>query len=187
MHVQSHLMSGWCVSNLFRLTPEERLFAMVAASAADLDGLSILFGQDAYWDYHHKIAHNLPLALLVAIALTLFSRHRLKAFLLYLGLFHLHLVLDYFGSGPGWPIYYFWPFSQWAVLNPRAWNFYSWQNITAAVLFLAWTIAIAVYCGRTPLEAIMPRLDRQLVAWLRHRLGWCRADQVTTENAMEEQ
>jgi hypothetical protein len=51
----------------------------------------VLGGWDAYQTYHHKIAH--------------------------LALFHLHLVMDFVGSGPGWGIYYFWPFSQWAADN----------------------------------------------------------------------
>ena len=51
-----------------------------------------------------------------------------------------------------------------------AWEFFSWQNISTAIAFLAWTIWIAVRHGRTPLEAIMPGLDRQLVDWLRAKL-----------------
>lgn len=39
MHIQTHIVSGWCAANLLDLTPRERALAMVAASAADLDGL----------------------------------------------------------------------------------------------------------------------------------------------------
>jgi len=53
-------MSGWCIANLLPVTPRQRLGAMIAASAADLDGLGILFGQEAYWRYHHTLGHNLP-------------------------------------------------------------------------------------------------------------------------------
>jgi|ERR1051326_6356312 hypothetical protein len=102
MHIQTHVMSGWCFGNLLNLTPRERLFCMLAASLPDLDGLGILTGQEAYWEYHHVVGHNLPAALLVAGILTFFSTNRRKVFWVYLGLFHLHLVLDYFGSGPGW-------------------------------------------------------------------------------------
>ena len=77
--------------------------------------------------------------------------------------FHLHLVLDYFGSGPGWGIHYFWPFSNYEILNPYAWNFLSWQNLCAAAFFLLWTIAIIVKSKRTPLEVIMPSLDQKIV------------------------
>ena len=170
MHVQTHIMSGWCVGNLFALNPRERLFCMFASAFADLDGLTLAFGWDAYRDYHHVLGHNLPFAILLTTALTIFSTHRLKAATIYFSLFHLHLGLDYFGSGPLWKIYYLWPFSNWSVMYRGAWEFFSWQNISTAIAFLAWTIWIAVRHGRTPLEAIMPGLDRQLVDWLRAKL-----------------
>ena len=168
MHIQTHILSGWCVANLpSHFTPRERFFCMLAASLADGDGLSILAGQEAYWDYHHTLGHNLPFGVLLCVTLAALSTHRLAALCICLALFHLHLLLDYFGSGPGWGIPYLWPFSKHAWVNPHAWAFYSWQNITAAVALLAWTIRIARRHGRTPLEALMPRLDRQLVALLR--------------------
>ena len=54
-------MSGWCVADLFELTARERLFAMVAASAADLDGLGILISYDDYVAYHHVLGTTCPL------------------------------------------------------------------------------------------------------------------------------
>ncbi len=163
MQVQTHVMSGWCIADLFDLTARERLFAMVAASAADLDGLGILVSYDDYVAYHHVLGHNLLFGTLVSAVLAAFSTHRAKAFGLFLALFHLHLILDYFGSGPGWGIHYFWPFSRMEIINPDAWNFVSWQNILAASLFLLWTLAIIVKSKRTPLELIMPSLDQKLV------------------------
>jgi hypothetical protein len=166
MHVQTHIMSGWCVGNLFPLTPRQRLACMIAASAADVDGLGILFGQETYWNYHHKLAHNLAFGLLICLILTFISRGKPLMFILLLALFHLHLLMDFFGSGPGWPIFYFWPASAHAWDNRWwSWEFYSWQNITAAALLFFWMIAIANVCCRTPLELLMPSLDRQLVNW----------------------
>lgn len=169
MHVQTHLMSGWCVADWFEFTPRERFCCMLAASLADLDGLGIFFGREAYWNYHHKLGHNLPFALLLSLTLTGVAVHRIKAFLVFVALAHLHLLLDYFGSGPGWPIYYLWPFSQRVLENPRAWEFYSWQNMLTALVFFIWLVIIAIRRGRTPLEWPMPRLDAQLVVWLRRR------------------
>jgi hypothetical protein len=168
MLIQTHIMSGWCVANLLPLSSRERALAMVAATAADLDGLGIVGGQEMYWEFHHRIGHNLTFALVLAGALTIFSSRRLRAFILFLGLAHLHLVLDYFGSGPGWTIPYLLPSQHWIWKNQSAWEFYSWQNISAAIALLVWTIVIAIKCGRTPLEAVMPNLDRKLVALL-HR------------------
>jgi hypothetical protein len=170
MHVQTHIMSGWVLSNYLDLTPRERGFCMLAASLADLDGLSILFGQNAYWSYHHLLCHNLAFAIFFSSLLALRSTRRVRCFFIYLSLAHLHLLLDYFGSGPGWNIYYLYPFSRRSLFNPHAWDFYSWQNITAAIVLLIWTLGIAIRYGRTPLETVMPDLDRQIVAWLRRRL-----------------
>jgi hypothetical protein len=163
------MMSGWCLGNLVRLTARERLFCLLAASLPDLDGLGLLVSQEAYWEYHHQLGHNLFFGILLTGVLTAFSSDRLKTGAIYLGLFHLHLVLDYFGSGEGWEIFYLWPVADWAVENPHAWPFYSWQNIGTGLACLVWVLAIAVRAGRTPLETVLPKLDAQLVQWLRRR------------------
>ena len=165
-------MSGWCLGNYANLTPRERFCCILAASLADLDGLGLLVGQEAYWDYHHKLCHNLLFGLFLSVGLMLFSGRRWRSFFIYLGLFHLHLVMDYYGSGAGWVVYYLWPFSDWYVESSHGWEFYSWQNITACFLFVGWVLWIAIRDGRTPLEIIMPSLDRQLVEWLRRHCGW---------------
>ena len=167
MHIQTHLMSGWCIANIVARTPRDRGLAMLAATLMDLDGLGILAGQRAYERYHHLLAHNALFILILAALLTIFSTHRLRALLLYLGLMHLHLVMDYFGSGPFWPIVYFWPFSHREWASSHAWAFDGWQNQAAGLAMLACTIFIAIYARRTPLESVMPSLDRQIVAWLR--------------------
>lgn len=167
MHIQTHLMSGWCIGNYLNLTSRERLFCMCAATMADLDGLGIVAGQRVYQEYHHVLGHNLPFALLFSTVLAIFSSSRAKAFLIYFALAHLHLIIDYFGSGPLWKIYYLWPISRWSIMRAEAWEFYSWQNLSVALAFLIWTILIVYRKGRTPLEAIMPSLDKQLVALFR--------------------
>jgi hypothetical protein len=172
MQVPIHIMSGWCAASFFDLTPRERFFCMAAASLEDLDGLGAVMGTDsnAFQNYHHLLCHNLSFVLLVAIVLTIFSTHKLKSFLLYIALGHLHLLLDYFGSGPGWAIYYFWPFSRQKFRTDMAWEFFSWQNLTVAGLLLVWVIVIAINQRRTPVEWITPDLDRRLVASLRRRI-----------------
>ncbi len=142
---------------------------MIASAAPDLDGVSLLFGQNAYWNYHHVLGHNLLVSALVTLALATFSRHRVIAAATYLAMFHLHLLMDYFGSGPGWGISYFWPFSNWQAKTNHGWEFYSWQNLTTAGLFIVWTFLLIRLRKRTPLEAIMPNLDRQIVALMSRR------------------
>jgi inner membrane protein len=169
VHIQTHILSGWCAANLFpRFSPRERLLCMLAASLADLDGLGILFGQEAYWDYHHRLGHNLAYGLVLCALLSAFATRGARlAFGVCLALYHVHLLMDFYGSGPGWGIPYFWPFSPREWRSENAWPFYSWQNITAFAALLLWTIWIARRLGRTPLEAVMPRLDRQLVGILK--------------------
>ncbi len=72
---------------------------MVAAAAPDLDGLSWLFGQKAHWDCHHVLCHNLLSAMLVSLVLAILSPRRFKDFSIYFLLFHLHLLMDFLGSG----------------------------------------------------------------------------------------
>ena len=171
MHVQTHILSGWCVANLVpRLGPRERGLCVLAASLADLDGLGIVVSREWYWDYHHVLGHNLLYGVVLCALLAVFSRRGARGlgFVLYLALYHLHLLMDYYGSGPGWGIPYLWPLARWQWRSADAWEFYSWQNISAAALTVAWTVWIANRRGRTPLEAVMPKLDAQLV----QRLGF---------------
>jgi hypothetical protein len=167
VHIPTHILSGWCVGNLVALTPRQRCACMIAAAAPDFDGLGIIidipFGTDFYHDYHHLLGHNLFFCAVVAIVLSVWTRSW-RALGPYLALAHLHLVMDYFGSGPLWDIHYLWPVGSLKFRNPAAWEFFSWQNITFAGVFFIWTIAIARYQRRTPLEWIMPDLDRQLIS-----------------------
>lgn len=163
MHIQTHIMSGWCIANCVRLTARERLLAMLAASLPDMDGISYIFGQEAYWATHHIYGHNLLYGVLLAGLLAAFSTHKVKCFLLFLGLIHLHFILDLLGSGEGWTIPYFLPFSKQEYAWSFGWDFNDIENKIAGLLFLLWSLQIAVFRKRTPLEYIMPRLDARLV------------------------
>ena len=179
MHVQTHILSGWCLGNLVPgFGPRERALCMVAAAAHDLDGVGIvgdvLLGHEEtvwYWALHHKLGHALLPGVVLCLALTALSARgrRHVALPVYLLLFHLHLALDYVGSGPNWEIYYLWPFSDFSLEWAHAWPLFSWQNILAFAVLFCWTLWIARDPGRTPLEAWMPSLDRRFVAWLRGR------------------
>src|SRR5215217_2279463 len=129
MHIPTHIMSGWCLGNLLPLSPRERCFCMVAAAVPDLDGLGIVISERYYAWYHHVLGHNLTFALIVSVVLTVFSAHRLRAFLAYFALVHIHLLMDYYGSGPEWGISYWWPWRHgpgYWWMNPHPWEFYSW-------------------------------------------------------------
>ena len=172
MHLPTHVLSGWVVASLVpRLTPRERALAMAAATAPDLDGLAILAGRDAFETYHHIVGHNLFVGLLVTALVAAWSTHRRTMAILAFGLFHLHLVMDSFGSGRDWGIAYLWPLVPREWVNPWRWDFFSWQNLVAAYGLVLVTIVIAARQGRTPLETIAPSLDRQLVTLARRLPG----------------
>ena len=153
---------------------------MVAAAIQDIDGLGILFSEELYWELHHKLGHCSLFGMVVSSLLTTVSVNRLKVFPIYLGLFHLHLVMDYYGSGPGWGLFYLWPFHDWEWRNEHAWPFFSWQNLSTAGMLLVWMMWIVVVNARTPLETLMPALDRRFVAWVK---GFRRADRAEKETA----
>ncbi|MCF6177705.1 MAG: metal-dependent hydrolase [Victivallaceae bacterium] len=179
MHTSTHVLSGWCVGNIFNLTGRERLFCMIAATAQDLDGLGIVFGQKYYWDWHHVLFHNLLSAIVLTGILVIWSKHHIKAALLYFSLFHLHLLMDYVGSGELWTIHYLYPFNKLELMWQHAWPMFPWQNITAGFILIGWTILIAAQKARTPLELVMPSLDRQLAAKARNMLSSLSKEKIT--------
>ena len=166
MHVPTHILAGWVAANCFPLTAGERLACMIVSAIPDLDGIGIVFGDDAYQRWYHVAGHNLPFAIIsstILVACTTRGRRIVPVGLLYIALFHLHLFMDYWGSGPGWPIVYLWPFSNFRIVNWQAWNLSSWQNTLIAGVLLLITIVIGFVKRRTPLEKLMPSLDAQLV------------------------
>ena len=171
VHIPTHILSGWGVANLLPIGKRERLFCMIAATIPDLDGAGYIAGPHFYERYHHVLGHNFTFAVISTAVLTALSTgawwwQRAIAWVAYFALFHLHLLMDYYGSGPGWGISYWWPWRHgpgyWWI-NPHGWEFFSWQNLTAFWALFAWTMGIGYVCGRTPLELIAPRLDGMLI------------------------
>ena len=121
MHIPTHLMLSWVVGHRLKARSDRRAVAW-AGVAADLDGLSILAGVDAYGRWHHVLTHGLMAGLLIALVAASCARNRLQVWWLSLGAFHLHLLCDFLGSGLDWPIQYFWPFSDTFYHTPYGWN-----------------------------------------------------------------
>ena len=154
---------------LGRADRRTRLWCVVASLAPDLDGLSLLFGLDVYARYHHLVLHNL----LFAVVVTLVSAYWVGLRPLSLGLVFLaflsHLVGDYFGSGPGWGLWPFLPFSDRFYECECAWNLVSWQNTLITLGAIAVALWAAIRQGHTPLEFIHAGLERTVVETLRLR------------------
>lgn len=167
MHLPTHLLASWVVSNAVRLTPKERFFCVAAGVLPDLDGLGIFASREAYWEYHHVLGHNLPVGIALSAGLALASTQWLRAFAACLLSFHLHLLLDLLGSGTGWTIAYLWPLSPFELSLPEiAWEFRSWQNYVAFSAFAAATYLIAVNKRRTFLEYCFPAGEKALLTWV---------------------
>ncbi len=159
----THALAGWCLGNILNLTPRERAWCICISLLPDLDGLSLLGGAVAYQTYHHMLTHNLAFCVIAVSVITVAGRCSFRATAMLFVLFHLHLLMDLFGSGPGWGFSYLWPWSQYSIATSFAWSFGGWQNWLALVIFALWTAFIALRLHRTPLECIAPRFDTFLL------------------------
>ena len=80
-----------------------------------------------------------------------------------------HLVGDYFGSGPGWGLWPFLPFSDRFYECEYAWNLVSWQNTLITLVAIAVTLWAGVRQGHTPLEFVHAGIERAVVETLQLR------------------
>ena len=149
----------------------DRILVTLAGVLPDLDGLTLLGGEDLYGQWHHVLTHGLLSALAVSTALALLAKRKLAVFGLGLAAFHLHLLCDLLGSGPGWPLYYFWPLSREQQLWTGQWNLASWQNSVIGMGATIAVLACAVPLGRTAAELFSVKADAKVVAALRKRFG----------------
>ena len=137
----------------------------------DLDGLTLVAGLAAYGRYHHVLTHNLAFGLVVTAVSAVWVPRRARELALVFAAFCSHLIGDYFGSGPGWGLAPFLPFSDRFFLFEHAWDLVGWQNITITLAGIVVALVIAVRVGRTPLELVHPATDRAVVDTLRARFG----------------
>jgi inner membrane protein len=160
---------GWLLAQGLR-SRRDRILVTCAGLAPDLDGLTLLGGPAAFERYHHVLFHGYPGALLTVLVCVALAHQRAAVGLLSLLAFHLHLLCDLAGSGPGWPILYFWPTSEREWFWEGQWDLASWQN---SVIGLGVTLA-ALGCAllrpaRTPVELLSQRWDTEVVRTLRRR------------------
>lgn len=149
----------------------DRILVTVAGVLPDLDGLTLLAGEEAYGKWHHVLTHGIVSALAISTVLAVFAKKRLAVFGLALAMFHLHLFCDLLGSGPGWPIYYLWPMSLTELSWSGQWNLASWQNSVIGLSATLAVLACALPLGRTALELFSLKVDAKVVATLRKRFG----------------
>lgn len=171
-----HAELGWLASQRLR-TRRDRVLVTLAGVAPDLDGLSLLAGQEAYARWHHVVSHGLPVALLLCGALAWRADDRRETFLLALASFHLHLLCDLVGSGDfslggtGWPLLYLWPLSRAELSWSGQWDLVSWQNTLIGLAATAACLLGALRWRRTPVELFSLAADGEVVKAVRRRLG----------------
>ena len=166
-----HGQIGWLAAQGLSAR-RDRVLVVLAGLAPDVDGLTLLAGQDAYDKYHHLIFHGYLGALITAVVCAIFARHKVAVALLALVSFHLHLVCDLMGSGVDWPIFYFWPTSLETIGWSGGWELASWQNSVIGFFTSIACLACALRWRRTVVEVFSPRADAHVVATVRARFGW---------------
>jgi hypothetical protein len=117
----------------------------------------------AYQHYHHLLAHNILFGALIVVASSIWIGARPADLSLVFLAFLAHLVGDYFGSGPGWGIRPYLPFSDHEYLCQYAWDLNSWQNFVITFVFAGAGLFIALRLRRTPLEFVHAGLERSVV------------------------
>ena len=161
----------------------DRILVTVAGVLPDLDGLALLGGTDFYGRYHHTLTHGWLAALVLAAGCAALAsdsplrrgreegRAWLGVFTLSLVTFHLHLLCDLAGSGPGWPLMYLAPFDRTESYWSGQWDLASWQNGVIGVTTSILCLATAFRWKRTVVEVFSLRADREVVRalWLRFR------------------
>lgn len=149
----------------------DRLLVTLAGVLPDLDGLSLLGGEALYGRWHHVLTHGVFSAVVISGLLALFARQRWVVFGLGLVAFHLHLLCDLAGSGPGWPIEYLWPLDgrEWSWRGQ--WDLASWQNSVIGLGATLAVLACALTVKRTMVELFSLSADAAVVTTLRRRFA----------------
>ena len=155
----------------------DRVLVAWAGVSADLDGLTIRAGPDAYSRWHHALTHGLVAGLLIAMLVAWPAKNRSAVWGLALAGFHLHLVCDFLGSGVDWPIQYFWPLNDTFYSTPYGWELDAWQNWVMATGLLLICGRLALMSGHSFAETLLSkRVDQQVVLALRRRFAPERLD-----------
>src|SRR5262245_45629256 len=98
MQLLTHALAGWVAGNVADTTAKERFGCIAVSLLPDADGLGLLLSREIYLRWHHVVAHNLLVGIAVSAVLMMILHSRIKIGLLFLVLFHLHLLMDLQGS-----------------------------------------------------------------------------------------
>jgi len=186
----SHAMISWTIAQGAGTELRDRRLVTWLGIVPDADAivyvvgaipnLSLDEGFMLYASMHHHHTHGAAMLLAGSAVAAVLGRNRAGTVLLAGVAIVVHLLCDVIGSGSGFPIYPFWPFDEWLAGISIAWTVpwsvpvREWPNLVAGFVLLVGAFAYGYRIGRTPLEAISLRMDRELMRHLRARLGWSR-------------
>jgi membrane-bound metal-dependent hydrolase YbcI (DUF457 family) len=142
LHFLTHIGLSWIVANLAPLSGKDRAFVVLAGVLPDLDGVTILWGRDAYLATHRIVAHSLLFGVFVVAMTVFFADSPRASGILAAVSIHVHLLLDVVGTG-GPPIRYLWPVTDWGWTYGRHWVLASWPNAIVMGVTLAGVLVIA--------------------------------------------
>lgn len=165
-----HGETSWLMAQSLSARRDRALVAL-AGVVPDVDGLSLLFGEEAYGRWHHVLTHGFVAAVGFSTLLMLVAKQRARVWALAFAAFHVHLLCDLAGSGPNWPIVYGWPFSPTELAWSGQWALASWQNAVVGLLVTLGCLWCALPFGRTQVELASLRADAAVVKTLRARFG----------------
>jgi membrane-bound metal-dependent hydrolase YbcI (DUF457 family) len=179
----THFLTGWVLANSASLDRRDRVLVTLAGAVPDIDGLGIIaefltrhsqHPLEWFSSFHHSL-HTLLFALIVTGASFLLATQRVKAAILVLLSFHLHLVEDLLGSrgpeGYQWPIPYLAPFSRVGDVSwSGQWALNAWPNFAITIALLSGTFYLAWLKGFSPLEMVSQTADKAFVTAIRRRV-----------------
>ena len=148
----------------------DRLLVTLAGVVPDADGLTLLLGEEPYSRWHHVVTHGLVAAVACSLLCGLVAERKVAVGALAFLAFHLHLLCDLAGSGPGWPLTYLWPFTREELSWSGQWDLASWQNTGLGLTVTLLVLACAVWFDRTIVELFSLKADRAVVTTVRKRL-----------------
>jgi hypothetical protein len=187
MQGPSHLMLSWYFSESAGVeTPCNRRIVAWSGFAPDFDVLAYIgalfwygFDKDLAFENvwrvaHHRYTHGLSFVLLTGIVAWYLAGRgskRLRVALLAMLASAIHDFLDVVAGGPTWPIYPYWPLSnfQWGVA--WSWAIGEWPNMVVLFACLAGILLYAKFAGRSPVECFGNRADAWLVGIVRQEQG----------------
>src|SRR6267142_1016161 len=179
MSPETHLFASWLVAAKTTDNARDCRLVTLAGILPDADGLGLIADVVTPWlglkpthyyiRYHHYLLHGLFGAVVIALLMATFARHRWRVALLSLLVFHLHLLCDLLGSrGPSpedlWPIFYFGPFDKEPMwLWKGQWPLEAWRNRIFTVVLFGIALWFAPQKGYSVAGVFSQRLDAVVV------------------------